>query len=164
MMTATRERFDVEAERRTLGAMTAGELRRRYQEVGGDEARSRNREYLIRRILWMLQAGVYGGLSERAVALADGLARDFDVRATAPRGRSASEPAPASAPQRDGRLPLPGRAIVRRYKGETLRVTVLADGFEFKGERYGSLSAIAKAVTGSHMNGYRFFGLVKEAA
>lgn len=52
-MTATREQFDVEAERRTLGAMTAGELRRRYQEVGGDEARSRNREYLIRRILWM---------------------------------------------------------------------------------------------------------------
>ena len=52
-MTATRERFDVEAERRTLGAMTAGELRRRYLEVGGDEARSRNREYLIRRILWM---------------------------------------------------------------------------------------------------------------
>jgi hypothetical protein len=41
MMTATRERFDVEAERRTLGAMTAGELRRRYQEVGGDEARFR---------------------------------------------------------------------------------------------------------------------------
>ena len=41
-MTATRERFDVEAERRKLGAMTAGELRRRYQEVGGDEARSRN--------------------------------------------------------------------------------------------------------------------------
>ena len=64
-------------------AMTAGELRRRYQEIGGDEARSRNREYLIRRILWMLQAGVYGGLSERAVALADGLARDFDVWAPA---------------------------------------------------------------------------------
>ena len=46
--------------------MTAGELRQRYQEIGGDEARSRNREELIRRILWMLQAGVYGGLSERA--------------------------------------------------------------------------------------------------
>jgi hypothetical protein len=39
-MTATRGRFDVEAERRTLGVMTAGELRR-YPEVGGDEARSR---------------------------------------------------------------------------------------------------------------------------
>jgi hypothetical protein len=59
-MTATGVRFDVEAERRRLGAMTAGELRRRYQEIGGDEARSRNREYLIRRILWMLQAGTYG--------------------------------------------------------------------------------------------------------
>jgi hypothetical protein len=55
-MTATSERFDVGAERRTPGAMTAGELRRRYQEVGGDEARSRNREYLIRRILSMLQS------------------------------------------------------------------------------------------------------------
>jgi hypothetical protein len=71
-MTATSERFDVEAEHRRLGAMTAGELRQRYQEIGGDEARSRNRGYLIRRILWMLQAGVYGGLSERAVALAEG--------------------------------------------------------------------------------------------
>ena len=163
-MTATRERFDVEAERRTLGAMTAGELRRRYQEVGGDEARSRNREYLIRRILWMLQAGAYGGLSARAAGLADGLAREFDVRATPPRTRDAAAPGPRAAPERDGRLPAPGRAIVRRYKGETLRVTVLADGFEFKGERYGSLSAIAKSVTGSHMNGYRFFGLLKEAA
>ena len=56
-MTATGVRFDVEAERRKLGAMTGGELRRRYQEIGGDEARSRNREYLIRRIRWMLQAG-----------------------------------------------------------------------------------------------------------
>jgi hypothetical protein len=65
-MTATRERFEVEAERRTLGAMTTGELRRRYLEIGGDEARSHNRECLIRRILWMLQAGAYGGLSGRA--------------------------------------------------------------------------------------------------
>jgi len=64
-MTAAGVRFDVEAERRKLGAMTAGELRRRYQEIGGDEARSRNREYLIRRILWMLQAGERGG-SKRA--------------------------------------------------------------------------------------------------
>ena len=69
-MTATGVRFDVDAERRRLGAMTAGELRRRYQEIGGDEARSRNREYLIRRILWMLQAGAYGGLSARATSTA----------------------------------------------------------------------------------------------
>ena len=53
-MTATSDRFDVEAERRRLGAMTAYELRQRDQEIGGDEARSRNREDLVRRILWML--------------------------------------------------------------------------------------------------------------
>ena len=48
-MTATSERFDVEAERRWLGAMTAAELRQRYQEIGGDEARSCNHEKLLRR-------------------------------------------------------------------------------------------------------------------
>jgi hypothetical protein len=53
---------------------------------------------------------------------------------------------------------------VRRYKGETLRVTVLTTGFEFKGDRYDSLSAIAQAVTGSHVNGFRFFRLLKVAA
>jgi len=136
--------------------------------IGGDEARSRNREYLIRRILWMLQAGAYGGLSERATGLADALPREFDVRATPPRTRDAAAPGPRTAPERDGRLPALGRAIVRRYYvlvwGETLRVTVLADGFEFRGDRYDSLSAIVKAVTGSHMNGFRFFGLLKEAA
>ena len=52
-MTATSERFDVGAERWRLGAMTAGELRQRYREIGGDEARSRNREERIQRILWM---------------------------------------------------------------------------------------------------------------
>ena len=53
MSSAADSSVSVEAERRKLGAMTEGELRRRYQEVGGDEASSRNREYLIRRILWM---------------------------------------------------------------------------------------------------------------
>lgn len=85
------------------------------------------------------------------------------MRTTAPQGRSTAAAAP-SAPTRDRRLPAPGRAIVRRYKGQTLRVTVLADGFEFMGERFGSLSAIAKAVTGTHVNGFRFFRLAKEAA
>ena len=47
----------------------------------------------------------------------------------------------------------------RDYKGRTLTVTVLADGFECDGERYRSLTAVAKAITSSHMNGFRFFGL-----
>ena len=63
----------------------------------------------------------------------------------------------------DARLPAPGTAIVRQYKGRALQVLVLTDGFEFEGQRYKSLSAVAKKITGSHVNGYRFFGLEGKA-
>ena len=59
----------------------------------------------------------------------------------------------------DNRLPTAGDAIVRTYKGRQVRVVVLADGFEYDGRRYKSLSAVAKAISGSHCNGFRFFGL-----
>jgi len=51
-----------------------------------------------------------------------------------------------------------------RYKGRTIEVLVLRDGFEFEGELYSSLSAIAKHVTGSHWNGFRFFNLPSKGA
>jgi len=54
---------------------------------------------------------------------------------------------------------LPGMVLKREYKGRTVRVTVLADGFEWEGERYKSLTAVAKAVTGKHWNGFHFFNL-----
>ena len=107
-MSASAPTFDAHAQRSRLSAMPTGELRQLYRELSGDEARSRNREYLARRILWMLQAQALGG--------------------------------------------------------QTIRVTVLAGGFEFMGERFGSLSAIAKAVTGTHVSGFRFFGLAKGTA
>jgi hypothetical protein len=62
----------------------------------------------------------------------------------------------------DDRLPLPGTIITRPYKGETLQVKVLPKGFEYQGEVYKSLSAVAKVITGSHCNGYLFFRLAKE--
>ena len=49
--------------------------------------------------------------------------------------------------------------LTRPYKGRTLQVQVLAQGFEFEGQVYRSLSAVAKAVTGSHCNGFLFFRL-----
>ncbi|RMF88207.1 MAG: DUF2924 domain-containing protein, partial [Planctomycetota bacterium] len=49
------------------------------------------------------------------------------------------------------------------YKGRTVRVLVVADGFEYEGRRYKSLSAVAKAVTGSHINGFAFFRLRRNA-
>ena len=60
-----------------------------------------------------------------------------------------------------------GTLLKRRYKGQTVQVRVLAQGFEFDGEAYRSLSAVARKVTGAHWNGYHFFGLPrpgKEAA
>jgi hypothetical protein len=62
------------------------------------------------------------------------------------------------------RLPPAGSVITRAHKGETLRVTVLADGFEFEGNRYKSLSAVANAITGQHCNGFLFFRLTKGVA
>jgi hypothetical protein len=66
--------------------------------------------------------------------------------------------------QADERLPPPGSIIARRYKGEDLHVQVLAEGFAFEGETYASLSAVAKAVTGSHCNGFYFFNLNRQGA
>ena len=64
----------------------------------------------------------------------------------------------------DPRLPMPGTLLTRQYKGVLVQVQVLADGFEFRGDRYKTLSAVAKAITGSHTNGYLFFHLAKENA
>ena len=61
------------------------------------------------------------------------------------------------------RLPPPGTILSRTYKGEVLQVRVLDRGFEFEGTVYGSLSAVAKKITGGHCNGHAFFRLGKEA-
>ena len=54
---------------------------------------------------------------------------------------------------------LPGTVLTRDYQGRRLTVMVLEKGFEFEGRRYRSLTAVAKAATGSHWNGRHFFGL-----
>jgi hypothetical protein len=54
---------------------------------------------------------------------------------------------------------MPGALLRRIYKGRTILVTVLEDGFEYEDTVYKSLTAVARAVTGTHWNGYLFFGL-----
>jgi hypothetical protein len=54
---------------------------------------------------------------------------------------------------------MPGTVLTREYRGGEVRVTVLDRGFECEGQVYRSLTAVAKAVTGSHWNGFHFFGL-----
>ena len=149
-----------------LEQMTVGQLQDRYVDVFGEPVRSRHRQYLIRRIAWRLQANAEGGLSERALRRADELANNADVRLTPPRRASVGnqeQPVEANTVRvpvaKDPRLPPPGGQIARQYKDRTVTVTALADGFEYLGERYRSLTAVAKAITGSHINGFRFFGL-----
>jgi hypothetical protein len=148
--------------------MTTKELKRKYADLFEEMVNTNNRTWLIRRIAWRLQANEYGGLSERARARAEEIADDADLRVTAPKD-STPEPAPVRTVSRtlasdgngDDRLPPAGTVLTRQYKGQTLKVLVLADGFEFEGERFKSLSALAKSITGSHVNGYAFFQLNK---
>jgi hypothetical protein len=56
---------------------------------------------------------------------------------------------------------MPGTILTREYRGKMIQVMVLDKGFEFEGQAYRSLTAIAEAVTGSHWNGHQFFGIKK---
>jgi hypothetical protein len=149
-----------------LSQMTVPKLRSKYAEAFGESTKSRHKQFLIRRIIWRLQANEEGDLSARARARAKELAAESDVRLTAPtRKPSLSNSATHTAAIRitdDERLPLPGTILARRYKGESVEVRVLPRGFEFEGEIYRSLSAVASKVTGGHWNGYRFFHIGKK--
>src|SRR5439155_26791902 len=152
----------------SLGHLSAAELRHKFSELFREPTRSSNRVWVVKRIAWRLQALAEGDLSERARQRAIELARDADLRLSAPRALG-SEAAPgqpeSAAPARqltDNRLPRPGTVITRRYKGQMLQVRILASGFAFAGQVYPSLSAVAKAITGSHCNGFLFFRLGKE--
>ena len=151
-----------------LRKMNVPELRQRHIELFGEPNRSGNRQYLFRRIAWRLQAQAEGELSERAKRRAQELARDADIRMTPPRDTH-MPPAPRGLPTaatripvaRDPRLPAPGTVLTRVFRGLEHHVTVLPSGFEYDGEAYRSLTAIARAITGSHWNGYHFFGLAR---
>jgi len=53
----------------------------------------------------------------------------------------------------------PGTRLVRDWHGDGHTVIVLADGFEYDGQHWKTLTAVARAITGTHWNGPRFFGL-----
>ena len=163
---------NIESELAALDRMSTGDLAEYYAELHGQPCRTRHRAYLIRKIAWRIQANAEGDLSERAKKRAAELADDADVRVMAPRtmicppqtGETAVVTKPVSMEKdrlSDPRLPSPGSAIVRKYKGCTHRVVFLDDatGFEYDGDRFRTLTAVAKKITGSHINGFRFFHL-----
>jgi Protein of unknown function (DUF2924) len=154
---------NVAKEMAALEAMSVGELRAKYAQVFGEKTRAGNKTWLVRRIVWRLQALAEGDLSERARRRAAELAQDADLRLSPPRVAKdalVSANSNGKTSRREpmhGRLPLPGTILTRWYKGQTLKVQVLRHGFEYQGQVYNSLSAVAKAVTGSHTSGYLFF-------
>jgi hypothetical protein len=150
----TRMPVNVAQEVTALQRLTIHELRDRFAELFGEPTRAGNRTWLVKRIAWRLQALAEGDLSERARQRAAELAQDADLRVTAPRPPTAAAVPPGA--KVDPRL-RPGTVLTRVYKGQTLQVHVRADGFEYTGTIYSSLSAVARAITGSHWNGRLFF-------
>ena len=156
----------IECEIGRMRQMAHGDLRERFVELFGEPPRSRHKEHLVRRIAWRLQALAEGDLSQRAHRRAAELASDADLR-LGPPPREKSKVTLSTAARtaaRDERLPMPGTILVRQYHRQTLEVKVLQRGFEYDGQIYKSLTAVAKRITGKHWNGYHFFGLAKRGA
>ena len=159
---------NVATEIAALPRLRVSELRAKFAAVCGEPTPSHNKVWLIKRIAWRLQALAEGDLSERARKRVAELVADADLRLSAPRA-DATQSDPALAPVPPLRMPAderlrPGTILTRRYKGRTLEVEVLAHGFACDGQVYRSLSAVAKAVTGSHCSGHFFFGLTEKGA
>jgi hypothetical protein len=153
---------DIPATAKALSRLTVPELKQRYAEVFGEPTRTNHKQHLIKRIVWRMQALREGGLSERARRRALELADDAEIRLSAPRTVAPGPGTTLAAAFDAGRpasFPKPGAVLRREYKGQRVVVRVLPRGFEYEGEVYRSLTAIARKITGAHWNGVSFFGL-----
>ena len=150
-----------------LEKLSVGELADRYREVFGVPTRTRNKNYLRKKVGWRIQELAEGGLSARALAKIEELAPLAPVRWRSTQLGAGPAVAVVEAPRpdasRDPRLPPPGAVLVRVHNGVEHRVTVLADGFEYRGERFQTLSHLARVIAGTPWNGYLFFGLKRRA-
>jgi hypothetical protein len=142
-----------------LRALPVAELVERYQAVFGKAPRIKNKAFLWKRCGWKLQEQRLGGLSEVAKARLEQLIAEIDLP-LAERARSVTGKLRRS---RGGEL-RPGTVLTREWRGRQVRVEVVDGGFECDGVVYRSLSAVAKAVTGSHWNGRLFFALTPRKA
>jgi len=153
-----------------LPRLTVAALRGRYAQVFGEATRVGNKAWLVKRIAWRLQALAEGDLSARARRRAAELANDADLRLSPPRPPptvpvSAADSGRARLPGKPhDRLPPAGTILTRPYKGTIVQVRVLEHGFVYEGTIYSSLSAVAKAITGSHCSGHLFFRLLPKGA
>ncbi|MFQ5425922.1 MAG: DUF2924 domain-containing protein [Gaiellales bacterium] len=139
-----------------LTGLSTAELAAEYERLHGKAPRLRHPSWLRKRIAYRLQENAYGGLPGPARAEIERLAADLRLPDAAPGRRPTDDDArgPNGKPQ-------PGTVLQREWRGQQIRVEVLPDGFAWNGDRYGSLSAVARAVTGARWNGRLFFGLTQ---
>ena len=147
-----------------MKSMQTAALQEHFEAVCCEPPRSRNRDWMIKKIAWRLQANEQGGLPERVRQRALAMADDADLRKRPPQSFTeqialACDQTTIIDPGRDPRLPPPGDELHKIYKGQALVVRVGENDFEFNGKSYSTLSAVAKAISGSHVNGFTFFGL-----
>ncbi|XZE33756.1 DUF2924 domain-containing protein [Pirellulaceae bacterium SH501] len=155
--------MNIDREVALMKLMSVGELRKKYCEVFKEPTNARNKVWLIKRIAWRMQANIEGDLSERARRRAMEIANDADIRMMPPRERKprkfVQQPntVVVNVDSKPTRSLSVGQSLQRVYKGQNIVVVVRSDGFEWQGQKYKSLTAVAKAVTGKHWNGFNFF-------
>lgn len=138
-----------------LAQLPYEQLKERWKTLFGKEPPAYNRVFLINRLAYRLQELTCGGLPEvtrermRQILLANGY---DDKGCKAGNGKGT-----AKRPNND--MPVLGTRLSREWNGKRHEVTVVSGGFEYQGRRYRSLTAVTRAITGTHWNGRAFFGL-----
>ena len=156
----------LEAELAELGRLSLDDLRLRWRNYWGRLAPAPlSRSLLFRVMAYRLQARVFGDLDQKTIRLLDRLGSD-EVVHSAPALRTTADLdvgsiVPASSVRRasDPLILRPGVTLTREWKGSIERATVVNEGFAWNEQTYGSLSAVAFAITGTKWNGHRFFGV-----
>jgi hypothetical protein len=122
-------------------------LKTRWRELFATEPPPYNRRFLESRLAYRIQELAYGGLNPETVKRLQALGEQLDGGNIVVRRARVDD------------RPLAGTRLIREWQGVEHCVTVLADGYEYQGRPYKSLSAVARAITGTRWNGWVFFGL-----
>ena len=130
-----------------LKTTSTADLKAQWRELFGREPPPYNRRYLESRLAYRIQELAYGGLKPGTLRRLARLGEQVDGGKDAIRRR------------RSDKKPMAGTRLIREYQGVEHAVTVTDTGYEWQGRPYRSLSAIARAITGTRWNGPLFFGL-----
>ncbi len=129
--------------------MSTPELKDLWRELYENEPPAFNRPYLVSRLAYRTQELELGGLKPETVRRLEKLGEELD----------GGDRRKSRVRADHHRKPIAGTRLIREWQGVEHVVTVTADGFEWEGRPYKSLSAIARAITGTRWNGWLFFGL-----